>query len=841
MLSVRVFAVTHGALVGGDAECASESALRGFLRVAINEYPNIDIRIVDIESPAFACGIAAVVHAAGQEREWIIGAQGVQVTRERRGLALPVPLTACDRSSLHFNHAGRLDSFTWVSAPRAIPADDEIEVEIRVVGLNFRDVLVGLGVLDDDLLGAGLTAASLGFECAGHVTRIGRDVKHLVPGDPVMGFAAGVFASHVTASGWQFFRAPSGMSLESAATIPVAFATAWYGLVERAQLKAGETVLIHGAAGGVGLAAIQIARHLGARIIGTASDSARRAIAKAAGAELLFDSRHERFADMIKRQVGGVDVVLNSLAGSAMQASFELLKPFGRFIELGKRDYLDNSQLGLRPFVRNISYAGVDLDELLAHDRPLVERMMASLSELLGRGLLHALPFQAYEAHEIGDAFRSMQASEHVGKIVVRTAQCARPDLALRNYRAKAGLHIVIGGTTGLGFETARWLARKGAKTILIASRRGEVDPDALPALNEMRTNGAQVIITALDVCDRAAVRSCIEKAVTNHGPVLGVVHAAVHLDDGLISSLEPKRLRTVLTTKVEGLINLDLATRDQPLNFFVVYSSATTIVGSPGQSAYVAANAFLEGWARQARAAGRPALAIGWGAISDAGIIARDKQLGERLRRTTGVIGIRSGEGLAHLGRLLASGSQVDPVQFYSNISQSSASDKLALLKSPAFVDLGLTASNEDGEEARDLASMIVGKEHADALDIVTMTLRREVAHILRMPEGDVDPTRPLGDLGLDSLMGLELHLGIERISGMQMPMIGASDRRLIDVSAGILKHLSQGMDGADAHANNATATALAATHSVSSVTADGLAALHQRLQTATEARSSA
>jgi len=804
---VRVFVLTEGANDCTSDNGPVEAGIWGFVRVAINEYPTIDLRLIDILPGGQLEAIAKVISLAGNELEWIIDADGAAANRVRRGIVRPQPLAEDQRSVLRFEQPGRLDSFVWQTDARRVPGANEIEIEVAAVGLNFRDILVGLGILDDDLLGAGLTAASLGFECTGVVTRVGAGVARLQVGDRVMGFARDVFASHLVTPDWHFFAIPAGISLEAAASIPVAFATAWYALIDRARLKPGEDVLIHGGAGGVGLAAIQIAKRAGARVIATASNETRRRIAKSAGADLLFDSRHERFADPIQHAVGGVDVVLNSLAGAAMQASFKLVKPFGRFIELGKRDYLDNSQLGLRPFVRNIQYSGVDIDELLAHDRVGVETMMATISEAFAKRELHALPYQIYESHEIGKAFRAMQASEHLGKIVVRPPHVAQADLTSRFYAAKPGVYLIVGGTSGFGFQTARWLAAKGATTLVLASRRGRVEAGLEGEVAHLRANGVTVLIEALDVTDAAATKALVERIAGEHGPILGVVHAAVLLEDGLINSLMPDRLRAVLSAKTDGVINLDAATDGQPLEFFVVYSSATTVIGSPGQGAYVAANAFLEGFARKRRAAGKPALSIGWGAISDAGIIARDKRLGERLRRTTGVVGIRSSELLAQLGRLLLLGSEAHPTQFYTNIGAGAAAAKLTLLNSPAFSGLALVRHEEGGDGGADLAGAIAGKSKADAVIVITQALRREVAHILRMAETQVDAARPLSELGLDSLMALELHLGIERLSGAQVSMVGIANRRLTDIAGLIYAEI------ADDAETSAAAPALDAT----------------------------
>lgn len=839
--AARVLVCTRGALDDSAAPSALAGGIWGFLRVAINEFPTIDLRLAEftgeLEADDLATRLDELFGFAGNELELLVTRSGISALRVRRNLFPLEAIGEDERTVLRFEQAGRLDSFTWLKAPRSAPNEGEIEIEVAAVGLNFRDILVGLGILDDDLLGAGLTAAALGFECSGFVTRVGAGVTHLVPGDAVMGFAANTFTSHLVSPAWHFFKVPDGVSIEAAATIPVAFATAWFALVKRAQIGKSDDVLIHGGAGGVGLAAIQFAKLAGSRVIATASSEERRAIAHAAGADITYDSRHERFAEAIRQDLGGVDVVLNSLAGAAMAASFKLVKPFGRFVELGKRDYLDNTHLGLRPFVRNIAYFGVDLDELLAHDRPLVEKLMQEISDQFARGELKPLPYRVFEAHEIGSAFRLMQASEHVGKIVIRPSGIAARDMAALKYEPREGVYLVVGGTSGLGFATARWLAQHGAGTIVLASRRGRVEEEFAGEVEVLRKAGTTVLVEALDVADAGAVEALVVRLAHEHGPIRGVIHAAVLLEDGMISSLTPDRLRAVLAPKLRGAQNLDAATSGQPLDFFVVYSSATTVIGSPGQGAYVAANSWLEGFARQRRAAGKPALAIGWGAISDVGIIARDKQLGRRLRRTTGVVGISSTESLAHLGRLLALGNAVSPMQFYTNISPGAAAEKLRLIQSAAFAGLGLARREEEGEDGGDLLSAIEGKSRVDAVIIVVSALKREISHILRMPEEQIDTARPLGELGLDSLMALELQLSIERLCGTDVPMVGAGDRRLGDIAAVILNTLGTTPtedDEAGTADNTNLVIAMSGMHAGGLVTNEDAEALSARMKVA-------
>ena len=786
---VRIMLVTRS--MGANGARPEDAALGGFVRVAINEYPMLDLRLITLAPDVERCDLRQVVANVRGEREIHIERDGVHIPRVARGMSASAPLGADERSRLRFRQSGRVESFEWIRERRPAPKADEVEIEVSASGLNFRDVLVGLGVIDDEILQAGLTNASLGFECSGTIVRMGSEVVGLAIGDQVMGFASGALASHVVAPAWQFTAIPSGVTLEAAATIPVAFATAWHSLIDRAHLRAGDDVLIHGAAGGVGLAAIQIARRAGARVIGTASNEARRAIAATQGADFVFHSRDQGFVEGVRAAVGGVDVVLNSLDGAAMLASFQLLKPFGRFIELGKKDFLDNTHLGLRPFVRNIMYAGVDLDELLKLDRKSAERLMGALVPLFESGELRPLPHQICEAHEIAGAFRAMQSSEHVGKIVIRPPRYGVPDITSAEFTAREGAYLIVGGTSGLGFATAQWLARRGATKLILVSRRGAVEEALQPELERIRQSGVTIEVAALDVVDKQALAALTQRLVRVHGPLRGVVHAAVHLDDGLIAGLEGERLRAVLETKINGALNLESATDDQELDFFVVYSSATTVIGSPGQSAYVAANAFLEGFAHRRRAAGKPALAIGWGALSDVGLIARDRKLGDRLERTTGVVGVRSDEALAHLGRLLALAERVDPIQFYTMIAPGPAAASLALLRSPALGALGLWRDTGAVEDLDNLQSAIKQNSRRQALAILVKALRREAAQILRMEDDHIDPHRPLAESGFDSLMLLELVISVERLTGLQLRMVGAGERTLTSFAIEIVNEM--------------------------------------------------
>ncbi len=757
-------------------------ALWGFGRVAMNEFSDLDIRLVDI-APALPPTDAAhllrtLLAAPDGEREVVLDAGGVQVVRVHRGLPLAtVPLGPDTGLTLEFPRKGVLDHFSWVPKPRVAPDRTAVEVEVIAAGLNFRDVMLAMGLLDDDVLDDGMAGAVFGFECVGRVVALGSGVRDLAIGDMVVGFAKNAFSTHVTAPSRVFMPLPAGTTPEGAASIPVAFLTAWYGLVELAKVKRGERVLIHGAAGGVGLAAIQLARARGATVIATVSTPDKRALVELFGAHEVHDSRSLAFADTIREAHGGVDVVLNSLSGEAMRASFKCLKPFGRFVELGKRDYVANTELGLRPFRRNLTYFGVDLDQLLAHDPRLVSKGLKDLAAGFAKGLYTPLPHRTFAAEEIGEAFRLMQSAAHVGKIVIRPPVCADVPVAQPQDAAFApgdGVQLVVGGAGGFGFETAAWLAESGAKQVVVASRRGTVDDGLHIRIAALRARGVTFVIEQVDASDGAAVDALIARVTAAHGPITGVYHTAMVLQDGLIRGLDPEALAAVLAPKIDGAHHVDRATRRQPVAHFVLFSSISALVGNPGQGAYVAANAYLEGLARKRIAEGRPALAVGWGAIADAGVLTRDQGTAEQLERISGITGLASADALSRLGRLLqAAGQLTNPVVYCARWQRAGLMRDLPILATPAFAEVFAEEGLQNEAVEIDVAALIAGKTDAEAQKLLADLIAGKIARILRLSAQEIDVDRPFADMGMDSLMALELSMNIEHELGVGLPLV--------------------------------------------------------------------
>jgi acyl transferase domain-containing protein/NADPH:quinone reductase-like Zn-dependent oxidoreductase/short-subunit dehydrogenase/SAM-dependent methyltransferase len=619
-------------------------ALQAAVRVARNEYPDRQISCLALDPSLSvkqaADALAGELESDGDDVEIVLGREGRRVFRAHHG---PAPVDSV-RVSTDFPGI-RLErpatgSAVWREFARREPGPDEVEIGVEATGLNFRDVMWSLGLLPDEALEGGYAGATLGMECAGRLTRVGSAVTGLQVGDHVVGLVPAAFATHAFAPCSAVVALPDSASSEAAATLPVAFLTAWYALLHLGNLAAGERVLIHGAAGGVGLAALQIARHRGAKVFATAGTPEKRALLAALGADHVLDSRNLRFADQVMELTGrrGVDMVLNSLAGDAMVQSLECLAPFGRFLEIGKRDFYLNSRIGLRAFRDNISYHAIDVDRLINRDAALARRILRDVLGMIASGELKVLPYRTFEGAQSDEAFRAMQRSQHIGKIVIQPLRrVRRATAAERRFAADPdGLHVVAGGLGGFGLATARWLATRGARHFLLIGRRAAIGEEERRAISELEGAGVDVAVQAVDITDGRALTSCLRTAGLRR-PIKGIVHAAMVLDDRLIAGLDHAAMERVVAPKVSGALNLDRATQGMPLDYFLMFSSATSLIGNPGQYNYVGANAFLEGLARQRREAGLPATAVAWGAIGDAGYLARHAGRSDALRRRLG------------------------------------------------------------------------------------------------------------------------------------------------------------------------------------------------------------
>ena len=799
----------------------ANAGLWAFARVLQNEYDAFDVHLLDADADdkSTLAAVETMLAAETDNREWILDRSTGEI-REIRAAAGPFLAIETNRhdfvaATIRQHASGRLDSMAWEETKLPVPEEGEVVIAVEATGLNFRDVMWAMGLLPEEALEDGFAGATIGMEFAGRVLAVGDAVEDLQPGDKVMGIGPAAFSTHVRVRRDGVTRLPEKMETIAAATVPVAFLTAYYAMVELGRIQPGETILIHGAAGGVGLAALQIAKLKGAKVIATAGTVEKRRFLKMLGADYVLDSRSLDFVTGVRQVTGGegVDLVLNSLFSEAMERSIELVKPFGRFLELGKRDYYSDRKIGLRPFRRNVSYFGIDADQLLVNVPDLTRRIFAEIGQLFADEKLTPLPYRTFCYDEIGNAFRLMQNAGHIGKIVVRPPVLGidgvlpAPAKSLRF--DSNGIFLVVGGIGGFGLAAADWLVSRGARRIALCSRRGAADAETKKVMGDWAKRGVVTTLHACDIADEAAVGTLLA-SLRAEDVLKGVIHAAMVLDDALLANLTPERNRPVLEVKIRGAEILDRLTQKDQLELFLLFSSATTMLGNPGQANYVVANGYLEGLARARRAAGKPALAVGFGAIADKGFLARNGEVNELLSKRIGKAALKAREALEQVERyMLADKGAVDSAAVMIGEIDWNAVRLLPISNRSLFEPLmrhaGSHQSLNEGDTI-DLRELIKGKSEEEAQAALHALVASEIAAILRVTEDTVTPDKVLKDIGLDSLMAMELGMSFQQKTGFDIPLSGVGEGTTVSDVVSRLRDRVMNRGGDDAESSSAS-----------------------------------
>ncbi|AKT41311.1 type I polyketide synthase [Chondromyces crocatus] len=780
----RLWLVTRGAVPIGDGRVVPAMAtMWGLARTLAYEHPELRCTAIDLDSTGGAQEIPTLlaefeaadpedqVALRGGER-FVARLARTQTTMDGNPSAPSAIRAEVGQVSfrLEIDAPGVLDNLVLRESVRQPPGPDEVEIEVRAAGLNFLDVLSAMGMRPDVEPGG---VPRLGGECAGTVTAVGERVDFLQPGDAVIALAPHSMGSHVTTAATFVVRLPANLGFEEAAGIPIAFMTAYHAVCRLGQLGPGERVLIHAASGGTGLAAVQLARRCGAEIFATAGSEEKRALLRAQGIEHVMDSRSTSFADEILRATGGkgVDVVLNSLTGEAIPRSLAVLAPYGRFLEIGKRDIYENRRLGLAPFQRNLSYFAVDLARMLV-ERP--ERCGALLREVVGlfaSGELSPPPTSPTPIAEAAEAFRRMAQAKHVGKIVL-LCNDPGPVAPLRRGQLRPdGTYLVTGGLGGLGLALAEWLVGEGARHLVLVGRNAP-SPTAHEVIRRLETAGARVFAGRADVADRVALADLLAEVRRTSPPLRGIFHAAAVLDDGIALELDRARVRRVMAPKVDGAWNLHSLTQDDPLDLFVLFSSVASVLGSPGQSNYAAANAFLDALAHERRAMGLPAQSFDWGPWAEVGLAAQQDNRGARLE-AEGMGSISPRLGLEALRRLLHE-DPVQPVIVPLNLERWRESQPGIANRPLLSALLAATVAQTPRERSEGSLRQELRKMHVDERSArMEVHLREQVARTLRASPTQIRSDLPLHRMGVDSLMAMELKKRIEAELGVTVPVV--------------------------------------------------------------------
>ncbi|MDQ6808848.1 MAG: SDR family NAD(P)-dependent oxidoreductase, partial [Verrucomicrobiota bacterium] len=789
---IRLDLITRSAQpVGRDHLVAVEQApVIGMLRVAANESPNLACRSIDLPAASAADKVLLWDELFGNDAESEVAFRGEARYVRRIGRGLPRREALLDPSvplRIESLERGLLSSLRLV--PFALPpcGPGQVVIEVKAAGMNFRDVLKALALYPAETADARI----YGDEVAGVVKAVGSGVTHVAPGDRVFGLAVFGLATHAMARGGDVRPIPAGLSFEEAATLPVVFMTSWHSLKTVAHLEAGERVLIHAGAGGVGMAAIQIAHHLGAEVIASAGSPAKRELLRVLGVKHVIDSRRGDFAESVMEITDGkgVDVVLNALAAEAIPMGLSCLAPFGRFVEIGKRDIYSNSRIPLWPMRKNASFHVVAMDAIFTGDEGQTRKLLGKISELMEQNALRPLPFRSFPASRLDAAFRWMAQGKHTGKVVVAFPEpfvARRGEALAPGFKVKSdGAYLITGAFGGFGKVVAEWLVDRGARQLILTGRSGAATAEAEEFLATMRARNVEVQVVRADVGSQHDVQCLFaDIAATGHA-LKGVFHLAMVIDDAPLASLTRERMRAVLEPKAQGAWLLHEATLGLDLDCFVMFSSIAGIFGNPAQGNYAAANTFLDALAHHRHALGLPALAIDWGALGGAGYIAQNERVAEHLSRL-GLTPLSPDELTMLMESFLAAGAtqamamRVD----WAKWAQSFRGDSPLLEK----VFVASADSAESGGAKSNWALKIESAAPEAREAVIAEAVRDVVGSVLRVKPESLRADQPLTDLGLDSLMAVEIENSLESATGVALPPASMMRARTIGQIAALI-----------------------------------------------------
>ena len=793
----RLYVVTRKAqtVLPGDVTNLEQAGLRGLVRVISAEYPHLRATQIDMDEDTEAELLARQLLGGSEEDEtaWRNG-------QWHTARLSPAPLRPEDRRTAAVEHAdegmrlqirtpGDLETMELVAFDRVPPGPGEIEVAVTASSINFADVLIASGrypSIDE-------AAPGLGMDFAGVVTAVGPQVTAHRVGDHVGGFSKnGCWANFVTCDARVAVTLPPGISDELAAAVTTAHATAWYGLHDQARISAGDRVLIHSATGGVGQAAIAIARAAGAEIFATAGSPERRELLRSMGIEHVYDSRSTEFAELIRRDTDGygVDVVLNSLSGAAQRAGLQLLATGGRFVEIGKRDVYSNTRMELFPFRRNLTFHYVDL-ALMAESHPRrIGELLGTVYRLVAERELPLPEITDYSLADAATAIRVMGAAEHTGKLVLNMPHAGSSNVVVPPKQARVfrrdGSYIITGGLGGLGLFFAEKLAAAGCGRIVLTSR-SQPNQKALETIELIRAIGADIQVECGDIAEPGTAERLVTAATATGLPLRGVLHAAAVFENALLTNITDELLDRNWAAKVYGAWNLHQATIAQPLDWFCLFSSAVALVGSPGQGPYAAANSWLDAFTHWRRAHDLPATSIGWALWSEVGaaaaVLADASEAGAgkgadgasvaahwRNTAITADEGAYAFEALLRHERAYCGYAQMTGTPWAAAFAQRCRFAEL-------FQAMGQTSA--DASKLRDELDALPPEEWPTR---VRRMISEAVSLILRRT---IDPDRPLSEYGLDSLGNLELRTHIKAETGIRLT---SNDITTIQGLAGLL-----------------------------------------------------
>lgn len=756
----------------------SDSMLWGLSRVTRNEYPHINLRLLDLD--ATDTPIEEIISQAPESSE-LHFRNNTFYTPSLTPITSPSTLTMSPKSfitgntkpyTLELTHTGSIENLYFRERNLPPLKKGEVKIAVHTASINFKDLMKVLGLLNENVIENTFFGDSFGMECSGTIIDIAPNVKNRKVGDRVVAFCKESFSSQLIVDAHSLCPIPDNISFEEAPAL-IPFITVLKGLHDIAKLKKGETILIHTATGAVGLAAVQYAQHVGAIIVATAGSDGKRDYLTELGVTHVADSRSTRFHEQILEWTHGkgVDVILNSLSGDALQKSWDLLAPYGRFIEIGKRDISENNPLPMGVFNRNALFAAIDLDRTFAEDRPAIQKLIKQTLKLFDKGVFKPLPYTLFPASSICEAFHFFARAKHIGKVAVTFAEGTvetSPPISTNPLFDKMSSYLITGGLSGFGLATAEWIVNSGGKHIILLSRRGKPDKESRHTLQKLKKAGAKITCLPCDVADINSLTSAFSTIQDELPPLKGVFHAATLLDDAFIQDLTPERFDNAIHAKAKGAWNLHLLTKDLPLDHFLLYSSISSLIGNPGQANYSAANAFLDHLSTYRKSLNLPSLTINWGAIGETGLLQRNTRVATHLK-AQGIHPLTLQQAFNSLDFLLRLPKGSVDTLCLAHIEWHQVLKALPTLKQHPLFSRFSTLDTHT--HTSDMKRFLIELDPESQLTHLITFIQHHVAKILRVNIDTIDPHTKLQATGIDSLMAMELQHEMEKNLGIKIP----------------------------------------------------------------------
>ncbi|KAF2157804.1 putative polyketide synthase [Myriangium duriaei CBS 260.36] len=665
---------------------------------------------------------------------------------------------------------GLLETIRWADIDDLAPlGDDEVEVELRAASINFKDVLIAAGQLE------GIT--EMKNDCSGVITAVGANMQsRFKKGDRVCCYYSRSYTNRPRVHGDCCAVIPESVSFETAASLPIVWATVYHSLVDRGRLARGEKVLIHSAAGAVGQAAIILAGHLGAEVFATVGSAEKKKFLMdtyGVQEDHIFSSRNTAFGTAIRAMTnGGVDVVLNSLAGDVFRETCNTVAPYGRFVEIGRKQFMDDMLMPSRFFLKNITFSYVDLALMIEETKPTVRRLLEDVIRLMGNGDIYPTTIKTMPISEIESAFRMIQAGKHIGKLIltVEESQMAKivPKRPVAAELRSDGTYIVVGGLGGLGKAIIRWMADRGARKILTLSRSGKVDGGAQDFIDEMKSDGVSVLPRKCDVSVIDQVKDLFGEIEQSDMPLRGIIQSAMVIQatqDSLLDKMTHEQWQGATSPKIAGSWNIHTLL-PKTVDFFILMSSAVALSGNPGQTNYGAACAYQDSLARYRSRLGLPAYSINVGAVVDTGFVSENPEIATALRRQ-GLGTITSAELLAKINYAILHPIGATPEQAQCSIGLIPAGNERGLGASTWLAESRFRQLAKSGASARAsaegsadlLGTISAAKTSDEALACVCQAILQQLSKLIATPIDYISELAKLDDYGVDSLVAVELR----------------------------------------------------------------------------------